>query len=90
MQLATVMRDQLEKAGLQPATYIGSDGLYGRADLAGLNLAQYPAVLVELGNMRNPSEASAMQTEAGRQRYADAVTKGIVAYLTQIRGDATA
>lgn len=90
VQLATVMRDQLEKAGLQPATYIGSDGLYGRADLAGLNLAQYPAVLVELGNMRNPSEASAMQTEAGRQRYADAVTKGIVAYLTQIRGDATA
>lgn len=89
VQLATVMRDQLARAGLQPATYIGSDGLYGRADLAGLNLAQYPAVLVELGNMRNPSEASAMQTEAGRQRYADAVTKGIAAYLTQIRGGAT-
>ena len=28
---------------------IGSGGLYGRADLAGLNLADYPAVLVELG-----------------------------------------
>ena len=46
------MRDSLASSGFQPSTYIGSDGLYGRADLAGLNLAQFPAVLVELGNMK--------------------------------------
>jgi N-acetylmuramoyl-L-alanine amidase len=79
--LATTMRDQLVAAGLSPASYIGSNGLYGRADLAGLNLAQYPAVLVELGNMRNASEAAAMESVEGRQRYADAVVRGIVAYL---------
>jgi N-acetylmuramoyl-L-alanine amidase len=83
MQLATIMRDSLVAAGMQPSTYIGSDGLYGRADLAGLNLAAVPAVLVETGNMRNPDEAVQMESADGRQRYADAITKGIVAYLTQ-------
>ena len=83
VQLATVMRDSMVAAGLQPSTYLGSNGLYGRADLAGLNLADYPAVLVETGNMRNADEAAAMEAPEGRQRYADAVTAGIVAYLTQ-------
>jgi N-acetylmuramoyl-L-alanine amidase len=85
-QLATVMRDALLSAGLQPATYIGSDGLYGRADLAGLNLAEYPAILVETGNMRNADDAAQMETPEGRQHYADAITQGIVAYLTQKAG----
>ena len=81
MQLAHMMRDALVQAGFHPSTYIGSDGLYGRADLAGLNLAQYPAVLVELGNMRNADEAAQMESADGRARYAAAVTQGIVAYL---------
>jgi N-acetylmuramoyl-L-alanine amidase len=81
VQLATIMRDSLVAAGLQESTYMGSSGLYGRADLAGLNLAQYPAVLVEVGNMRNADDAAQMESPDGRQRYADAVTKGIVAYL---------
>lgn len=81
LTLANDIHDRLQAAGYTPADYIGNNGLYGRADLAGLNLAQYPAVLVELGNMRNPAEASTMQTPEGRQRYADAVVAGIVAYL---------
>src|SRR6201994_4481370 len=48
--LATTMRDALVASGLLESNYIGGQGLYGGADLAGLNLAQYPAVLVELGN----------------------------------------
>ena len=47
--LAQIMRDQLVAAGMQPSTYRGTDGLYGRADLAGLNLAQYPSILIEDG-----------------------------------------
>ncbi len=81
VQLAHTMRDSLVQAGLHPATYIGTDGLYGRDDLAGLNLAQYPAVLVELGNMKNAGEAAQMESADGRAKYAAAVTKGIVAYL---------
>ena len=82
VQLATVMRDSLVASGLQKSTYIGSDGLYGRADLAGLNLAQYPAILVELGNMKSADEAAQMESADGRAKYAAAVTQGIVAYLS--------
>jgi N-acetylmuramoyl-L-alanine amidase len=83
VQLASTMRDSLVAAGLEPSTYLGSGGLYGRADLAGLNLAQYPAILVELGNMKNGGEAAQMESAEGQARYADAVTQGIVAYLSK-------
>ena len=86
VQFARIMRDQLATSGLPPANYIGSDGLYGRSDLAGLNLAQYPAVLVELGNMKNPVDSALMESPAGRQKYANAVVQGIAAFLgTQAR-----
>lgn len=81
VQFARVMRDQLAASGIPPATYIGENGLKGRADLAGLNLAQYPSILVELGNMKNPADSALMKTEAGRQKYAEAVTRGILAFL---------
>jgi N-acetylmuramoyl-L-alanine amidase len=78
---AHVMRDQLVSAGLRPSTYRGTNGLYGRADLAGLNLARYPSVLIELGNMKNTAEAAVLASAEGRSRYASAVTQGIAAYL---------
>jgi N-acetylmuramoyl-L-alanine amidase len=82
VQMATALRDSLVASGLQPSTYIGSNGLYGRADLAGLNLAQYPAVIIELGNMKNANEAAQMESPDGRAKYAAAVTQAIVAYLS--------
>jgi N-acetylmuramoyl-L-alanine amidase len=82
VQLAHVVRDSLASAGFAPSTYLGTQGLYGRADLAGLNLAEYPAVLVELGNMKNSDDAAQMQSADGRAKYAAAVTDGIVAYLS--------
>lgn len=82
VQLATIMRDSLVASGLQKSTYVGSDGLYGRADLAVLNLAQYPAILVELGNMKNGDEAARMESADGRAKYAAAVTQGVVTYLS--------
>ncbi|WP_165682612.1 N-acetylmuramoyl-L-alanine amidase, partial [Mycobacteroides abscessus] len=36
LRFAKTMRDSLQAAGLTPATYIGTGGLYGRSDLAGL------------------------------------------------------
>jgi N-acetylmuramoyl-L-alanine amidase len=82
VQLATMMRDALVASGLRESNYIGSQGLYGRADLAGLNLAQYPAILVELGNMKNAEGAAQMESADGRTKYAAAVTQGIVGYLS--------
>jgi N-acetylmuramoyl-L-alanine amidase len=83
VRLAEVMRDQLVAAGMTPSTYRGSDGLYGRADLAGLNLAQYPSILIECGNMKNQEEAAVMMSPEGRARYAAAIVNGITTYLTQ-------
>jgi N-acetylmuramoyl-L-alanine amidase len=82
VQFAQVMRDQLVASGLRPSTYRGTDGLYGRADLAGLNLAQYPSILIETGNMKNAEEAAVLTSADGRARYAAAVTRGIAAYLS--------
>jgi N-acetylmuramoyl-L-alanine amidase len=79
--MAAIMRDSLVAAGLTKSTFIGSDGPFGRADLAELNLAQYPAILVELGHMRNAGEAAQTESPDGRARYATAITQGIVAYL---------
>jgi N-acetylmuramoyl-L-alanine amidase len=82
LQLASTMRDALVASGLPESNYIGAQGLYGRADLAGLNLAQYPAVLVELGNMKNADDAAQMESPDGRAKYATAVTAGITNYLS--------
>lgn len=81
VQFAQVMRDQLVQSGMTTSTYLGSSGLMGRSDIAGLNLAQYPSILIELGNMKNPIDSGQMATPEGRQKYADAVVKGIAAYL---------
>ncbi|MGH3638111.1 MAG: Rv3717 family N-acetylmuramoyl-L-alanine amidase [Mycobacterium sp.] len=81
LQLANDMRDALAASGLPPSTYLGSNGLYGRSDLAGLNLAEYPAILVELGNMRNADDAARMTSDQGRAAYAAAVVNGTVAFL---------
>ncbi len=80
-QFAQTMRDQLVASGLQTSTYRGTDGLYGRSDLTGLNLAAHPSVLIECGNMKNADEAAVMQSPDGRARYATAVVRGISAYL---------
>jgi N-acetylmuramoyl-L-alanine amidase len=81
VQFARIMRDQIQASGIPPANYIGQGGLYGRSDLAGLNLAQYPSVLVECGNMKNPVDSALMESPEGRQKYADAVVKGIAGFL---------
>ena len=86
VQFARTMRDALAGSGIPPSTYIGSSGLNPRSDIAGLNLAQYPSILVELGNMKNPADSALMKTPDGRQKYAEAVVRGIVAFLAAQRG----
>ena len=81
VQYARIMRDQLQASGIPPSTYIGQNGLYGRSDLTGLNLAQYPAILVECGNMKNPVDSALMESADGRQKYADALVRGVAGFL---------
>ena len=80
--LAEALAGALRGAGFSTANYIGSGGLDSRSDIAGLNLAEIPAALVECANMRNPEEAALVSTPDGRARYATAIADGIMAWLT--------
>ena len=71
----------MRAAGFPDSDYAGRGGLAPRSDLAGLNLASRPAVLVECANMRNPQEAGTVSSATGRDRYAAAISAGILAFL---------
>jgi N-acetylmuramoyl-L-alanine amidase len=79
--LGTALRDALRAGGFHDSTYIGSQGISLRPDLAGLNLAARPTALVECANMRNAAEAKVVSSADGRQRYATALANGILAFL---------
>ncbi|MGH3933831.1 MAG: N-acetylmuramoyl-L-alanine amidase [Pseudonocardiaceae bacterium] len=79
--LAESLANALRGRDFSPANYIGSGGLDARSDIAGLNLAEVPAALVECANMRNPEEAALVSTSDGRARYAAAISDGIMAWL---------
>lgn len=79
--LATSMRDGLVSAGLSPSNYLGTDGLWDRDDLAGLNLSTRPTVMIESGNMRASSDAALMSSSAGQQQFAQGYANGILSYL---------
>jgi N-acetylmuramoyl-L-alanine amidase len=81
--LATTLRDALAEQNFPTANYIGTNGLFPRDDLAGMNLSQRPAVLVECGNMRGPEEAALMSSSNGRQRYATGIANGVLRYLAR-------
>jgi N-acetylmuramoyl-L-alanine amidase len=71
----------LSESGFTPATYIGTDGYESRSDLAGLNLSTVPKILVECGNMHDSGDLSRLESAAGRQRIAQSLADGIIAFL---------
>ncbi|HEY0804466.1 MAG TPA: N-acetylmuramoyl-L-alanine amidase [Pseudonocardiaceae bacterium] len=79
--LATTLRDTVRDAGFTAANYLGSNGLFARPDLGGLNLSDRPKALIECGNMRDANDAAVMSSANGRQHIADAIAGGIIAYL---------
>jgi len=62
-----------------PASSVVPGALQFRDDLATLNFARRPAVLLELAEFRNPEEGAAVQDPAVRERYARAIAAGLVA-----------
>lgn len=81
LRLATALRDGLRSGSFTAADYIGREGLDGRDDLAGLNLSTVPTALVETGNMRHAGDAAVLSSAEGRDRYAAAISAGVLAYL---------
>ncbi|GAA1995622.1 N-acetylmuramoyl-L-alanine amidase [Nakamurella flavida] len=80
-QLAVAVRDGLAGTGLSPSNHLGSDGLWQRGDLAGLNLSVRPTVMIEAGNMRNATDAALMSSAEGQRQVARGLADGVLAYL---------
>ena len=78
-QLARDMIQAMKEQGAQPATYLSSP-LSVRTDQSTLNFADVPTVIVELGNMRNRSDARQMSSSSGQQAYAEQLAAGIIRY----------
>jgi N-acetylmuramoyl-L-alanine amidase len=75
--LADAAVTAMRGAGFTPATYIGRGGLDARGDIAGLNLASVPSVLVECANLRNPADAALARSPQGQQRLAEALAAAV-------------
>jgi N-acetylmuramoyl-L-alanine amidase len=71
----------LSQTSVPESTYDGVDGIGFRDDLAGLNLATQPKVLVECGNMRNATDAALLVSPAFQRQLARSFDTAIVAFL---------
>jgi N-acetylmuramoyl-L-alanine amidase len=71
--------------GMPTSTYDGRDGIAARADLAGLNLTTVPKVLIECGNMRNPTDAARLVKPSFQRQAARAFAAAITSYLRAAR-----
>jgi N-acetylmuramoyl-L-alanine amidase len=80
---STYLHGGLVRAGFRPSTAYGGDGYDVRRDLGTLNMADVPTVMVELGNMRNATDAHCMRSSACRGRYAAGLAAGIRGYLSR-------
>ncbi len=75
------LRSDFLATGMPISTYDGTDGVAYRTDLAGLNLTTVPKVLIECGNMKNPSDASLLTSAAFQQSAAAAMATAITAFV---------
>ena len=66
----------MASAGATRANYV-RDQMLVTNNISTLNFSDVPAVLVEVGNMRNPSEASFMVTDRGQRAHAKWLVAGI-------------
>jgi len=67
--------------GMPVSDYDGTGGISLRDNLAGLNLTSVPKVLIECGNMRNPTDAALLVRPSFQRLAAQALAAAITAYL---------
>lgn len=80
-RLAKSIRSGMIGAGFAVANYYATDGLKTRTDLGALNMSDVPAVMIELGNMKNATDAARMASSTWRGRYAAGLVAGIRLFL---------
>jgi N-acetylmuramoyl-L-alanine amidase len=81
-RLAVDVHAGLISAGAVVANDHGGTGYSTRTDLGTLNWSNVPVVMVELGNMRNPTDAAHMTSPAYRRSvYARGLATGVTTFL---------
>ncbi|WP_312719989.1 N-acetylmuramoyl-L-alanine amidase [Mobilicoccus sp.] len=81
-RLALGVAAGMRRAGMPRSTYLGDRrGIDVRRDIAGLNLSVPPAVMLEMGNMRHPSDAALFDRPTFRRQVARGLTDAVVATL---------
>ncbi len=80
-QLGQNIAAAIQAAGMPPSTYDGVNGIAQRSDLAGLNLAAQPKVFIEVGNMRNGTDAAMLADPGFQQAVARAIAQAITNFL---------
>lgn len=78
---ARILRREFLRTGMPISTYDGAHGLAPRPDLGGLNLTTVPQVLIECGNMRNPTDAALLTSPAFQRRAARAIMRAMARFL---------
>ncbi len=82
----------LSETPMPVSDYYGVNGVVPRDDLGGLNLTTVPKVMVECGNMPNPTDAALLVDPGFQQQVAAALAKAVTTFLadsTPTRGSAT-
>jgi N-acetylmuramoyl-L-alanine amidase len=81
---AQVRAALLDYTAMPQSDYYGHDGVIFRNDLAGLNLTTVPKVLIECGNMPNPTDAALLVSPGFQRDLAHAFAKAITKFLTSL------
>ena len=71
----------LQHTTMPESNHYGHDGIQARDDLAGLNLTTVPKVLIECGNMPNPTDAALLTSPRFQRKLAAALESAIVTFL---------
>jgi N-acetylmuramoyl-L-alanine amidase len=78
---ADVRAAMLAGTSMPVSNYDGKNGITHRDDLAGLNLTKVPKILIEVGNMKNATDASLLTSAKFQQQVARALLAAIIHFL---------
>jgi len=78
---ADVKAAMLTGTAMPVSNYDGTNGTKLRDDLAGLNLTTVPKILIEVGNMKNPTDAAMLTSAAFQQQVAGVLLRAITMFL---------
>lgn len=80
---ADVRAAMLARTPMPVSNYDGRNGFTQRDDLAGLNLTTVPKILIEVGNMKDATDARMLTSASFQQQVARALLAAIVRFLTR-------